>query len=201
MSFDLWLKVRSGLDSRKRLAENESDAQSQYLLGLLLFEITPSDERTKEAEQRFKTAVTIEPDQGAANLAYAKLLLRLKRPLEAIPLLEHACELDQYDISALNTLRGAYAMAGKTKEAEVVAEQFAQLSKYVERGRFLEDQMRRQPLNAKIHFQYAEHLEEGGQKAKAKFHLDAAYMLQKDPAKAIKGINALSGASNNTNMK
>ena len=71
----------------------------------------------------------------------------------------------------------------------------ADLSKYVHNVEFLEDQLKRAPLDPKLHRKMGSLLTSGGETAKARVYLESAYLLEQDPKRGAKGISILQNAT------
>jgi tetratricopeptide (TPR) repeat protein len=179
---------------RTRLAGATQDARCNYLLALLLEDHNPTPEREQEAEKRLRLALQVEPDQAAAAAQLGKVMLN-KNPNEAVALLEKVVKSDLFDTASLMSLAQAYRKAGRPADAEKSQARFRQISHYVARQKYLEDQLRRQPLNVDLHLQLARHYTQGGQSSKAQVAMDAAYMLQVDRARATRALDTLNAAS------
>lgn len=180
---------------RRRLAEAPQDARCSYLLALILQDHKPSEARTGEAEKCLRTALQIEPDQSAATAQLGKLLLETNRYAEAVPVLKQAVKADEFDTPSLLNLSRAYRALGRKQEAQAAQDRFRSISQYVARQNYLEDQLRRQPLNVDLHLALADHYLKGGQTSRARTVFDAAYMLETDHARASRALKML---NNNT---
>jgi len=176
---------------RRRLAASPEDGRAHFLLALLLLDNHVGSERNTEAETHLRTVLQLEPDQSAAHDRLGKLLLQTNRAPEAVAQLEQAVQQDRYNTSALFSLMRAYRQTGRTQEAAAAQVSLNDLSKYVQRGAFLEDMVARQPLDIKLHQELAAHYIEGGQNALAQNHLDAARLLKTNNKQASQGLKIL----------
>ncbi len=176
---------------RRRLAAAPEDGRAHFLLALLLLDNHVNAERNTEAETHLRTVLRLEPDQSAAHERLGKLLLQTNRAPEAVAQLEQAVQQNRYNTSALFSLMRAYRQTGRTQDAQQAQTSLNALSKYVQRGAFLEDMVARQPLDIKLHQELAAHYIEGGQNALAQNHLDAARLLKTNNQQATAGLNIL----------
>lgn len=179
---------------RQRLVDVPDEAQAQFQLAAVLLDSNRTPEREREAEKLLRRSLEREPQAMASMARLGNLLVVRGKPQEAIPLLEAVIADDLYNVTATKDLAQAYRLAGRLKEARSAQDSFTELTAYIDKRNFLDDQLRRQPMKIELHEKIAALLEQGGEKDKAKLHHDAAFMLKKDPAKAKRGIEALNGA-------
>lgn len=179
---------------RARLADVSDDAEAHFQLATILLDSNRTPEREAEAEKLLRRSLELEPRAVASMARLGSLLVRKNQAGEAIPLLEAVIADDMYHVAATKDLAQAYRQAGRLQEAKDAQESFAQLTEYMEKRNFIDDQLRREPMRPELHEKMAALLEQGGEKEKAKLHHDAAYMLRKDPKKAERGLSALNQA-------
>ncbi|MGC4046071.1 MAG: tetratricopeptide repeat protein [Armatimonas sp.] len=185
---------------RQRLRDAPNDAEADFQLAAILLDSNRTPERESEAEQLLRRSLKLEPGAVTAMARLGNLLVVHNNPKEAIPLLETVIGDDMYHVAATKDLAQAYRLAGRLKEAKQASESFVQLTQYIDRRNFLDDQIRRQPMNPALHEKLAALLEQGGETAKAKTHRDAALILRKDPAKAKRGLDILNHAMASTEI-
>lgn len=180
---------------RRRLADAPNDAMSHFLLATLLLEYKPSPERTKEAEKLLRASLRLEPQVPAVEAKLGDLLLRRGKAADAVPLLQSALEGDPYNVVAMTALVRAYRRLGRAKEAQEAQQKLDWLSQYTQKVAFLEDQAKRQPLNAEVHQQLAKLFDSGGEPEKAQREYEMAHMLRTRPQDAMRGIETLEEAT------
>ena len=147
---------------RARLADVPDDAEAHFQLGSILLDSNRTPEREAEAEKSLRRSLELEPGAVASMARLGGLLVVHSKPKEAIPLLEAVIADDIYNVTATKDLAQAYRLAGRAKEAKDAQESFTQLTAYVDRRNFLDDQLRRQPLKAELHEKMAALMDQGG---------------------------------------
>jgi tetratricopeptide (TPR) repeat protein len=99
---------------RLAVAENSTDADSQYMLG----EIEWLRTKPREALEHYSDAVRLRPDFVDAHIAMGKALTTLGRAGEALQQLSEAIRLDPQNEVAHYRLAEAYRRLGRTEDAE-----------------------------------------------------------------------------------
>lgn len=92
---------------------NPEDAAAEYQLG----QIAQVQGKRDEAAPHFAKAAALRPDFPEALIASAKLMLDAKQPLDAIPLLRKAVELQPASEAAHYNLMLAYRNSGQMEQA------------------------------------------------------------------------------------
>jgi tetratricopeptide (TPR) repeat protein len=108
---------------RLALAEDPSNANSQYMLG----EIAWLRSKPEEALQYYAQAVQLRPEFVDAHIAMGKALTTLGRPADALEQLSAAARLDPQNEVAHYRLAEAYRKLGRTGEAERESAEFRKL--------------------------------------------------------------------------
>lgn len=112
----------------QELAANPSDALSEYQLGELMW----VGNRPAEAIRRFLRAIELQPRFPDALIAAGKVLISIDRSAEAIPLLERAVALDQFNEVARYRLAQAFQKTGNKLRAEQEFAEFRRLRSALE---------------------------------------------------------------------
>lgn len=107
----------------RAVASSEGSAQTQYFVGM----VRSSQNRNEEAAAAFQKAKTIDPQYADAFFSSAEALVRLKRPLDAIPDYKRAIELKPNYFDAYFSLGEAYFDVGNYPEAIIAYKAAAKL--------------------------------------------------------------------------
>jgi predicted Zn-dependent protease len=183
---------------RKRLAVAPDEARTHYLLATTLLTSRPTPDRLKQGEIELRTALRLEPAGYASAAELGKLLVQEDRAAEAVPFLETALRNDPRDVAVTGALARAYKKVGRTREAATASASLAALSRYVNTLNMLQEQVDRQPNNAKLLHALAAQYASGGEMGKAKLFEQEATAIERHGAKAGNAINALRQATTNT---
>ena len=173
---------------RRRLAETPNDAQCHFLLGLLLLDHNAGPEREVEAEKELRESLRLQPDTAAAEARLGRLLLDRGQVQEAIGMLQATLKHDVYNLEATLALARAYRQSGRIQEAQATQSAANELSAYLQRTAFLEDQIHRNPGNLQANEQLASLYRQGGEMEKAKRQDDMVYVLKTHPQQAKRGL-------------
>jgi tetratricopeptide (TPR) repeat protein len=173
---------------RRRLAVTPDDPQCHFLLGLLLLDHNASPEREVEAEKELRESLRLQPETAAVEARLGRLMLERGQVQEAILMLQSTLRHDLYNLEATLALARAYRQAGRIQEAQTVQAAANQLSAYLQRTAFLEDQVHRQPDNLKANVELAALYRQGGETEKAKRQDDMVYVLKTHPQQAKRGL-------------
>lgn len=160
---------------RRRLAAVPTDAESHYVLGMVLLDFQPSAARQAEAETQTREALRLAPQLWSAQQQLADILLRQGKPREAIGRLQDLRDHAPVDVSseasaathtaALATLARAYRLIGQNVQADQALAQQAVFSRLVEQATRLKTQVGMDPLNIGIHQKLATLFARAGQTA------------------------------------
>ena len=112
--------VGSGKRVQSCLAANPFDEQSECSLG----DIALRRNDVKEAYDRYTRAVQLQPGDPEANIGLAKVLMSTKQPAKALPLLEHAVQLDPTSAVRHFRLSALYRQMGRTADAKRELEEY-----------------------------------------------------------------------------
>jgi tetratricopeptide (TPR) repeat protein len=179
---------------RKRLADEPADARAHFLLALVLLDSNVTPEREAEAEKSLRESLRLEPGVATTLSRLGRLLVDQGKYADAVPILKESLGEDLYNVAATRALLRALERTGQKEDAEKVRASLKDLTQYVDKVQFLEDQLRRQPLNAPLHRKMAALLLQGGETQKAQIHSEAAIMLERDPKRAAEGLTNLRDA-------
>ena len=105
------------------LQANPFDERAQCRLG----EIAAHESELQAAETYYSRALELQPDDPDANLGLAKTLIAMNRPEKAMPLLQHAAELEPFNASIHYHLSVLYRKAGRTEDAKRELAEFRRL--------------------------------------------------------------------------
>ena len=78
----------------------------------------------KEAYDRYSKAVQLQPGDPDANIGLAKVLMTMNQPQKALPLLEHAIQLDPTSAVAHFRLSAVYRELGRPEDAKHEIEEY-----------------------------------------------------------------------------
>ncbi len=180
---------------RRRLGDDNNDAQAHYLLALLQLDYKPSAERRTAAIEGLRNSLRLAPDVSATETRLAQLLLEDGKPEEAIGLLEKTLRRDRNNLTGYQTLARALRKTGKKKDAEIVQASANELSAYLQRTSFLEDLLQRQPGNLKAHKELLDLYERASDTEKAARQQEIVAILEKHPEMATRGIKDMNSAT------
>lgn len=175
MAAGRWAEAEAVL--RRRLAGVPADAESRYMLGMVLLDFRPSAARRAEAEVQTREALRLDPQLWPAQQQFADILLRQGKPQEAIIWLQNLRDHAPVDVSseasaaihtaALAALARAYRLIGRNVQADQALAQQVAFSSLVEQATRLKTQVGMAPLNIGLHQQLASLFARAGQTAQA----------------------------------
>jgi Flp pilus assembly protein TadD len=108
---------------RAALATNPFDEKSECRLG----DIAARQSDLKTAAAHYSRALELQPNDPDANLGLAKTLISMNQPEKAIPLLEHAAQLEPFNATIHYHLSVLYRKAGRTDDARRELTEFRRL--------------------------------------------------------------------------
>jgi Tfp pilus assembly protein PilF len=108
---------------RAALAANPFDEKSECRLG----DIAARQSDLKTAAAHYSRALELQPNDPDANLGFAKTLISVKQPEKAIPLLEHAVQLEPFNATIHYHLSVLYRKAGRADDANRELAEFRRL--------------------------------------------------------------------------
>lgn len=100
-------------EARLAVAYNSNSAQLHFFLGVVELHLKHVPEATRELEASLK----IDPDHFAANLKYGEMLFLEGHPDAALPMLNHAAQLDPESAEAHRYLADTYEQLGESRQA------------------------------------------------------------------------------------
>ncbi|MGI9075031.1 MAG: tetratricopeptide repeat protein [Bryobacteraceae bacterium] len=105
------------------LAANPFDEKSECRLG----DIAARQSDLKAAAAHYSRARELQPNDPDANLGLARTLISLNQPKKAMPLLEHAAQLEPFNATIHYHLSVLYRKAGRTDDARRELAEFRRL--------------------------------------------------------------------------
>jgi Tfp pilus assembly protein PilF len=105
------------------LAANPFDEKSECRLG----DIAARQSYLKAAAAHYSRALELQPNDADANLGLAKTLIAMNQPAKAIPLLEHAAQLEPFNATVHYHLSLLYRKAGRTDDGRRELTEFRRL--------------------------------------------------------------------------
>ena len=78
----------------------------------------------KEASQRYRRALQLQPNDPEANIGLAKIFMSMDQPQKAEPLLQQALKLDPTSVLAHFRLSAVYRQTGRPAEAKHELEEY-----------------------------------------------------------------------------
>lgn len=105
------------------LAANPFDEKSECRLG----DIAARQSDLKAAAAHYSRALELQPNDPDANLGLAKTWISTNQPEKAIPLLEHAAQLEPFNATVHYHLSVLYRKAGRTEDAQRELAEFRRL--------------------------------------------------------------------------
>ena len=100
----------------------------------------------KEAYDRYTKAVELEPGDPEASIGLAKALMAMDQPEKALPLLQHALEMDPTSAVAHFRLSTVYRQMGRTADAKHELEQYQKYKDMKDKLAEIYHQMRVEPV-------------------------------------------------------
>lgn len=176
---------------RRRLADNPEDAEACHFLAVTLLDGKRTPDTTREAETLLKSSLELEPDGVTTAMKLGLLLESQSRMAEAIPPLQMVVGRDRYNLSVTQALARAFQKTGQTEAARDARDSAKQLAAYLTKRSALNDRLRVEPTNIKLHRALAELLENGGEDKMAQRHRDLAEYLVRDPKRATRDLYML----------
>jgi len=125
------------------LAANPFDEKSECRLG----DIAARQSDLKVAAAHYSRALELQPNDPDANLGLAKTLISMNQPERAIPLLEHAAQLEPFNATVHYHLSALYRKAGRTDDAHRELAEFRRLRGMKTRLDQVYQAMRLQPID------------------------------------------------------
>jgi len=180
---------------RERLRVAPNDAESLFLLALLLKDFQPTPERIAEAEQALRTSLRLTPRSVATEVELAQLLLQNRKPDEAVPLLNDALTQDELNVRAIQMLERAYRQAGATALADRFHQEAAEHIRLAKELSDLQDREHRLPGDRETHERLAALYARMGRAAEEKQERQFAEYLRAHPVDAQHGIQTLDAAT------
>jgi Tfp pilus assembly protein PilF len=108
---------------RAALAANPFDEKSECRLG----DIAARQSDLKTAAAHYSRALELQPNDPDANLGLAKTLISTNQPEKAMPLLEHAAQLEPFNATVHYHLSVLYRKAGRANDATRELAEFRRL--------------------------------------------------------------------------
>jgi tetratricopeptide (TPR) repeat protein len=105
------------------LAANPFDEKSECRLG----DIAARQSDLKSASAHYSRSLELQPNDPDANLGLAKTLIAMNQPEKAIPLLEHAAQLEPFNATIHYHLSVLYRKAGRPDDASLERAEFRRL--------------------------------------------------------------------------
>jgi tetratricopeptide (TPR) repeat protein len=105
------------------LAANPLDERAECRLG----DIAAHESELTAAQAHYSRALQLQPDDADANLGLAKTLIALNQPDNAIPLLQHAAQLEPFNAVVHYHLSTLFRKAGRTDDAKRELAEFRKL--------------------------------------------------------------------------
>ncbi len=105
------------------LAANPFDEKSECRLG----DIAARQSDFKASAAHYSRALELQPDDADANVGLAKTLISINQPEKAIPLLEHAAQLEPFNATVHYHLSTLYRKAGRSDDAHRELAEFQKL--------------------------------------------------------------------------
>jgi tetratricopeptide (TPR) repeat protein len=148
-SDDARLKAGAEQEYRAALNENHADEKTECRLG----DISARKGDLKQAYAYYSEAVRLQPSDEEANFDLAKTLIAMDQSSKALPVLEHAVQLDPTDATAHYRLSNLYRQQGRTEDAKHEVEEYKKYKEMKEKLREIYKEMRIQPSanNAEEH--------------------------------------------------
>jgi len=134
---DAKLKQEALPEYQEALRQNPLDVNTQCRLGDLF--ALRGDSST--AYTYFSKAVELQPDNAEANLGLAKILITMNQNARALPILEHAVQLEPTDATAHYRLSTLYRQAGRSEDAKRELVQFQKYKQLKEKLRAMYKEM------------------------------------------------------------
>ncbi len=183
---------------RRRLRDAPYEARTYFLLAITLQEYNVTPARLQEAEGDLRVALSMEPQNSAILSALGRLLQQEGKPEQAIPFLESALKRDVHDVAATIALARACQEAGRIREAQAAERSATDLTRYLAQVKALQDAIQQHPEESILYRRLADLYLSGGEPDKAQNYLEAAELLERNQAKALRGLQALQHATFNT---
>jgi tetratricopeptide (TPR) repeat protein len=124
------------------LKANPFDEKSECRLG----DIAARQSDLKLAAAHYSRALELQPNDPDANLGLAKILISTNQPEKALPLLEHAAQLEPFNATVHYHLSALYRKAGRADDAHRELAEFRKLRGMKSRLDQVYQAMRLQPL-------------------------------------------------------
>ena len=126
---------------QEALKQNPLDVNTQCRLG----DLFDSNGDRSTAYMYFSKAVELEPNNAEANLGLAKTLIAMDQKAKALPILEHAVQLEPAEASAHYRLSSLYREEGRSEDAKRELAQFQKYTRLKEKLRAVYKEMSIQP--------------------------------------------------------
>jgi cytochrome c-type biogenesis protein CcmH/NrfG len=123
------------------LKQNPLDVKTQCKLG----EIYAKKGDQAQAYSYYSKAVEFHPDNAEANFGLAKTLMSTDQKTKALPILEHAVQLEPTDASAHYRLSTLYRELGRSEDAKRELAQFLKYKQMKEKLRAVYKELQIQP--------------------------------------------------------
>ena len=117
------LQAQAATQFREAVKQGPNDERSQLMLG----KIAAARGDTAAAYEADSRALQLQPDDPDACSELARVLLLMKQPTRALPLLQHAIALDPTDPAAHYRLGSLYRQQGQVAQAQ---QELAEYQKY-----------------------------------------------------------------------
>lgn len=180
---------------RQRLRAAPDEAQSHFLLALLLRDYQPTPARLAEAEQELRTSLRLTPHAEATEVELAQQLLQRNQAEEAVTLLNDALNQNELNVKAIRLLERAYRQAGNPALAEKFQKDASGQIRLAQQLGDLEDQEHRNPGDAKVHALLGALYAQVGRHAEAEQERQFALYLHARPEAARHVIKTLDAAT------
>ena len=140
-SQDIKTRDEAEAEYKAALSENSLDEKAQSRLG----DIYTKQGDLQKAYDAYSQAVRLQPNDPDANFGLAKTLIAMEQPAKALPILEHAVQLDPTNSAAHFRLSTLYRQQGQTENAKREVEEYKKYREMKEKLQVLYKEMQIQP--------------------------------------------------------